>query len=91
MLIGNLNEEASSVEFVESEDGESYRLEIRNGKKIFTKSRHDSNKGNTEGRGKSKTDKESFVVQALATSEPIAEPRFALMKNLEICTQGKRR
>ena len=50
MLIGNLNEEAGSDEFVESEDGELYRLEIRNGEKVFTKSRHDSNTCNTKGR-----------------------------------------
>ena len=60
MLIGNLNEEASSDEFGESGNGELYRLEIRNGKKVFTKSRHDSNKGNTKGGGKSKSDKACF-------------------------------
>ena len=83
--MGTLNEEAShdasSDEFVESEDGELYRLEIRNGKKVFTKPRHNSSKGNTEGRGKSKTDKEFFIVDELATSEPIAEPRLTLMED----------
>ena len=52
MMMGNLNDEASirdagSDEFMESEDGELYRLDIRNGKKVFTKSRHDSSKSNT--------------------------------------------
>ena len=55
MMMGNLNEEASnhdaSDEFVESEDGELYRAEIRNGKTIFIKPRHDSIKGNTKGGG----------------------------------------
>ena len=41
MMMGNLSDEdgnhyASSDELVESEDGELYRLEIRNGKKVFT-------------------------------------------------------
>ena len=65
MMIGNVNDEASSrdagsEEFIESEDGELYRLEIRNGKKVFTKSRHDSSKSNTKGGGKGRTDKECF-------------------------------
>ena len=63
MMMGKLNEEASnhdasSGEFVDSEDGELYLLEIRNGKKVFTKLRHDPSKGNTKGGGESKTDKE---------------------------------
>ena len=46
MMMGNLNEEAgnhdaSSDEFAESEDGELYRLEIRNGEKVFTKPQPD--------------------------------------------------
>ena len=53
MMMGNLNDEASSRdagsdEFMESEDGELYRSEIRNGKKVFTKPRHDSSKGSTK-------------------------------------------
>ena len=60
-----LNDEAShcdarSGEFVESEDGKLYRLEIRNDKKVFTKLRHDLSKGNTKGGGKGRTDKECF-------------------------------
>ena len=40
MMMGNLsdqdrNRHANSDESVESEDGELYRLEIRNGKKVF--------------------------------------------------------
>ena len=65
MMMINLSDEdsnhkASSDESVESEDGELYRLEIRNGKKVFTKSRHDSSKRNTKGGGKGGTDKECF-------------------------------
>ena len=65
MMVGNLSEEASSHvagsdEFVESEDGELYRLEIRNGKKVFTKLRYDVSKGNAKSGGKGKTDKECF-------------------------------
>ena len=65
MMMGNLNDEASSRdagsdEFVESKDGELYRLEIRSGKKVFTKPRHDSSKGNTKGGGKGRTDSECF-------------------------------
>ena len=64
-MMGNLNDEASgrdagSGESVESENGELYRLEIRNGRKVFTKSRHDSSKGNTKGGRKGRTDKECF-------------------------------
>ena len=64
-MMGNLIEEAtnhetSSDELVEGEDGELYRLEGRNGKKVFTKLRHDSIKGNTNGGGKGRTDKECF-------------------------------
>ena len=63
MIMGNLSDEesnhhASSDESMESEDGELYRLEIRNGKKVLTKSRHESCKG--KGGGKGKTDRECF-------------------------------
>ena len=62
MTMRNLNEEArnhdaSSDEFVESEDGELHCLEIRNGKKVFAKTRHDSSKSNTKGGVKNQTDK----------------------------------
>ena len=65
MMMGNLNDEASSRDassdaFVESEDGELCRLEIRNSKKIFTKHRYDPSKGNTKGGGKGGTNKECF-------------------------------
>ena len=65
MMMRNLNEEASnhdtsSDELVEGEVGELYRLEVGNGKKVFTKPGHDSVKGNTEGGGKGRTDKECF-------------------------------
>ena len=49
---------AGSDESVQSEAGELYRLEIRNGKKVFTKSRHEPSKG--KGGGKGKTDRECF-------------------------------
>ena len=65
MMMGNLNDEASnndasSDELAEGEDGELYRLEIRHGKKVFTKPWYDSTKGNTKGGGKGRTDQESF-------------------------------
>ena len=57
MMMGNLSDEdsnhhASSDESVESDNGELYRLEIRNGKKVFTKSRHEPSKRNGGGKGK---------------------------------------
>ena len=63
MIMGNLSHEdsylhAGSDESVESEDGELYRSEIRKGKKVFTKSRHEPSKG--KGGGKGKIDKECF-------------------------------
>ena len=63
MMMGNSSGErssrrASGDESVERDDGELYRLEIRNGKKVFTKSRPDSSKG--KGGGKGKTDRECF-------------------------------
>ena len=62
MMMGNLNEEASnhdagSYEFVESEDGDLYRLDFRNGKKVFTKPQYDSSKGNTKGGRRAKPTK----------------------------------
>ena len=46
---------------MEGEDGELYRLEIRNGRKVlFTPPSHDSSKSNTEGGGNGRTDKECF-------------------------------
>ena len=53
---------------MESDDGELYRLELRNSKKVFTKSRQDPSKGT--GGGKGKRDR------ALVTSEQIAEPKL---------------
>ena len=78
MMMGNLNVEASnhdagSDEFVESEDGELCRLEIRNGKKVFTKPRYDSREGNTEGGRRAQQSKNVFVVAGLVTSEQIAQ------------------
>ena len=63
MIMGNLSDEdtyfhVGSEEPVESEEGELYRLETRNGKKVFTKSRPDPSKG--KGGGKSKTDRDCF-------------------------------
>ena len=68
MMIGNLSDDDSSHvasshasdESVEGEDGELYRLEIRNGKKIFTKSTYSSSKGHSKGGGKGKTDRECY-------------------------------
>ena len=63
MMMGNLSDEdtnhlASSDESVTSNDGQLYRLEIRNGKKVFTESRPDPSRGKRGGKGK--TDKECF-------------------------------
>ena len=63
MMMGNMDEEASnretsSDEIVEGEDGELNRLEVRNGKKVFTMPRHDPIKNDTKG--EKKTDKECF-------------------------------
>ena len=52
------NHHARSDESVKSDDGELYRLEIRNGKKVLTKSRPDPSNG--KGGGKGKTDRECF-------------------------------
>ena len=65
MMMGNLNDEASnryagSDKSMGSKDGDLYRLEIRNGKKVSTISRHDTSKSNTTGGGKSRTDIERF-------------------------------
>ena len=68
MMMGNLSDDDSSHvasshasdESVEGEDGELYRFEIRNGKKIFTKSIYSSSKGHTKGGGKGKTDRECY-------------------------------
>ena len=50
MMTGNLSDEdsnlhAGSDESVDREDGELYRLEIRNGKKVFTEYRHEPSNG----------------------------------------------
>ena len=65
MMMGTLSDEnsshhASSDESVESEDGELYRLEIRNCKKVFTKSRHEPGKGKGKGGEEEKNDRECF-------------------------------
>ena len=61
MMMKNLSDEdsnhrASSDKSVESEDAELYRLEIRNGKKVFANPRHDPSKSNTKEGGKRKTE-----------------------------------
>ena len=84
-LMGNLSDEDSylhdgSDESVESEGGELYRLEIRNGKNVFTKSRHEPSKG--------KLTENVSAVDALVTSKQIAEPKFTLMEDIpKICAQ----
>ena len=84
MMMGNLSDEdgylhAGCEESVESEDGELYRLEMRNGKKVFTKSRHEPSKG--KGGGKVKLTKNVSTVHALITSEQIAEPKLTSMED----------
>ena len=56
VMMGKLSYEdsnfrAGSDESVESEDGELYRLEIRNGKKVFTRFRYEPSKGKGGGKG----------------------------------------
>ena len=85
MMMGNLSDEdsnhhASIDESVECEYGELYRLEIRNGKKVFSKSRHEPSEG--KGGVKGKTDKECFRFGRIGTSERIAEPRLMPMEDL---------
>ena len=53
-------QESRIVRSSSMDDGELYRLEIRNCKKVFTKPRHDSSKSNTGGGGKGRTGKECF-------------------------------
>ena len=68
MMMGNLSDDDSnhpacshaSDESVQGEDGELYRLEIRNGKKVFTKSSCSWSKGYTKGGEKGKTDRECY-------------------------------
>ena len=73
MMMGNLSDEdsnhhASIDESVESEDGQLYRSEIRNGKKVFTKEE-----------GRVKLTENDSAVDALVTSEQIAEPKLTSM------------
>ena len=68
MMMENLSDDDSSHvasshasdESVEGEDGQLYRLEIKNGKKILNKSTYSSNKGHTKGGGKGETDRECY-------------------------------
>ena len=80
VVMGNLSDEDSSDEPVECEDGELYRLEIRNGKKVFTKSRLEPSKG--KGGGKGKTDRECFRCGSI-TSEQTAEPKLTSTEDLK--------
>ena len=88
MMMGNLSDvvsshDASSDELVEGEDGDLYRLEIRNGKKIFTKPWHDSIKRQHQRwRERPQLTKNVFVVGAFFTSEPIAEQRLTLTEDI---------
>ena len=51
MMMGNLSNEDSN-HHASSEDGELCRLMIRNGKKVFTKPKHDLSESSTKGGGK---------------------------------------
>ena len=91
MMMGNLRDEDSNLharrdESVESEDGERYRLEIRNGKKVFTESRHEAN---AKEEGRVKLTENVSAVDALVTSEQIAEPKLTSMEDplSTICAQ----
>ena len=82
MMMGNLSDEdsnhhANSDESVESEDGELYRLEIRNGKKVFIKSRLDPSKGKGRNEGRAELTENVSAVDAFAASEQVAEPKLA--------------
>ena len=93
MMMGNLSDEDSYLhaggdESVESTDVELYRLEIRNGKKVFTKSRHEPSKG--KGEGRAKLTKNVSAVDALVSSEQIAEPKLTSMEDhLKSAPKGK--
>ena len=66
------NHYASRDESVERNGGELYRLEIRNGKKVFSGSRPDPAKAKEEGRVK--LIENVFAVDALVSLEQIAAP-----------------
>ena len=92
-IMGNLSDEdgnhpASSDEFVESEDGELYRLKIRNGKKVFTESRHEPRKG--KGGGKGKTDRMFPLWTHWSHQRQIAGPKLTSMGTLKICAQREK-
>ena len=81
MMMGNLNDEASnndvsSDELVEGEDGELYRLEIRNGKKVFL-----PNAGMIRPKATPKVDEKAeptknvFAVGVLVIVEQVVEER----------------
>ena len=80
------NLHARSDESVESEDGELYRLEIRNGKEVFTESRHEAN---AKEEGRVKLTENVSAVDALVTPEQIAEPKLTSMEDhlTTICAQ----
>ena len=95
MMMGTLSDEdsnlhAGSDESVESEGGELHRLEIRNGWKVFTYSRHEPSK--RKGGGKGKIDKENVsAVDTLVASEQIAEPKLTPMEDHQESKRQKRK
>ena len=92
MMMGNLSDEdsnhhANSDESVESEDGELYRLEIRNGKKVFTKFVLIQAKAKEEG--KAKQTESVSAVDASVTFEQIAESNSPQWRTPNSAAKGK--
>ena len=80
--MGSVNDEASihdarSDEFEESEYGELHRWEIINDKKVFTKPRHDSGEGLTDGVREEQSDR----MFSLWTRWPHQSRRFTSMED----------
>ena len=86
MMMGNLHEEAGnhdarSAEFTEGEDGELYRLETRDGKRVSAPSPGVIWAVTIQQvEGGAKTTKSVFVVDPLATSELTADPTLTSME-----------
>ena len=65
---------------VESEDGELYRLEIRNGEKVFTQSLHEPCSNGQREEGRVNLTVNVSAVEALVTSEQIAKRKPHISK-----------
>ena len=81
MMMGNLSDEgsnhhANSDESLESEDGELYRLEIRNALNLVLI------QAKAKEEGRAKLTESVSAVDALVTFEQIAEPKYTSMEDL---------